>query len=190
MSSYRALWSTTTVLVSALTFVLAGAQLGWWAMVGSAAMLAALGAVLGLCWVEDRSRWRLAGECALWFGVAGVLLVGLPTALGDVALLVVLALGGASPPLVQCGVDLWVEHRQARPRDTRWLGDRDLERRWRRTSEELHDPRTTPALALRLVREREQLLDEMERRDPGKLEVRLVRAGWRGAGSDTEFGVE
>lgn len=115
MRTYRALWSTATLTLSALTFVLAGAQLGWWAMVGSAAMLAALGAALGLCWVDDRSRWRLAGECALWFGVAGVLLVGLPTALGDVALLAVLALGGASPPLVHCAVDLWMEHRQARP---------------------------------------------------------------------------
>jgi hypothetical protein len=56
--------------------------------------------------------------------------------------------------------------------------DRELERRWHRTAAQLRHPGTTPESALRLVHERQQILDELERRHPRRYAVRLDRPAW------------
>ncbi|MBB3043758.1 hypothetical protein [Nocardioides soli] len=184
MRAYRGIWATA-IAGSALAALLAGgARLGWWGVAGTLIGLAVLGGSLALSWVEGERRWRIAGSCASWLALTGLLLVGLPCALGGWGVLVLLGLAVSSPPLLERGAR-WLRGRSsAATSDTleRW-SIRDLERRWLRTSEQLRDRRTPPGVALQLVCERERLLDAIERSNPGEFAARLARSGWPSAGS-------
>jgi hypothetical protein len=181
MRAYRAIWGTSMVLATVVA-LFSYERLGLWNVVGASAMLAGLGAMFGLAWAAVEQRWRLIGRCTLWFAVSGLLLVGLPTVIGGWALLALPALGAGAPPLAQRALGLVNDRRPVRATSSpHRLTDADLRRRWRRTSEELHRPGTTAAAALRLVQERELLLDEIERRDPAAFETQLVQAGWHSA---------
>ncbi len=68
----------------------------------------------------------------------------------------------------------------------RQVSARDLERRWRRTTDQLGDRRTTVPAKLQVVCERERILDEIERRDPKAFAQQFARAGWRTPGSVPE----
>jgi hypothetical protein len=54
-----------------------------------------------------------------------------------------------------------------------------LARRWKYTTIAVHSSWRTPAELLLVVHEREQLLDELERRDPDAFRDWLVSSGWR-----------
>lgn len=184
MRAYRTVWSTVLVL-AVVAAVLGGVgRLGVWSMLGVVAAFAGVGVLFGLSWGDDGRCWWLARRCARWFAVGGVLLLCLPTSLGSWALLVLPLLGGSAPPLVEYAVARLGGGRSPEPGR---LSDRDLERRWLRTSDQLADRGTPAAAALRLVQERELLLDELERRDPAGFAARLVRAGWRGADSGADL---
>ncbi|MFC7493565.1 MULTISPECIES: hypothetical protein [unclassified Nocardioides] len=187
MRAYRGTWNALLAASAVFALFVGGPQLGWRGLLGAVLMLAGLGLMFGLSFAEGGQRWRFVGRCTAWFAVGGLLLAGLPHALGNAALLVLPLLGITSPPVVDRGLR-WLRKRSPPPAagDVVRLSDRDLERRWRQTSDQLHDRRTSPAAALQLVRERERLLDEMERRDPDGFATHLVRAGWRSAGSVVE----
>lgn len=187
MRIYRSVWTTTVVLAAVLALLVGGVRLGWLVVLGTSATLAGLGALAGLAWIEEERRARVTVHTAVWSGAATVLLLGLPSLLGGWALLVLAVLGAGCPPAV-AAVLRW--RRTRRPVPVVDVRDRpaepDLERRWRLTSQELRRPGLTPAVALRLVAERQWILDELERRDPEQFAQSLVRAGWRSAGSVSE----
>ncbi|MFC7497448.1 MULTISPECIES: hypothetical protein [unclassified Nocardioides] len=177
MSAYRRTWNVAVSVAALVALLGGGAQLGWWALTVSVGMIAGLGAAFGWSWEDRGPRRRIAGLCARWFGVIGLLLVGLPNAIGGWAMPVLLMLGLSAPRLLQ-RVTPWLHSRWPTllAGELAELSDRDLERRWRRTSERLNDAHTTPAMALDLVRERQGLLDELERRHPDDFAARVVRA--------------
>lgn len=59
--------------------------------------------------------------------------------------------------------------------DERQLSERDLVRRWVRTSAQLRHPGTTSEAALDLVEARARIIDELERRDPQGYAAHLPR---------------
>lgn len=184
MRAYRATWCTVLAVVAVPALLAAGLTLGWLAILATSGMLAALGAVVGLGWADGPARWRFVCASAALFGLLDTLLLGLPTVLGGWAVLVILVLAATSPPVLGSVARAYWRWCPGEP--TSRLGrvsNRDLERRWRRTSDELHRHSLAPADALRLVQEREVLLDEIDRRDQARFEQRLVSAGWHGAGS-------
>lgn len=61
--------------------------------------------------------------------------------------------------------------------DERSLTERELVRRWVRTSAQLRHPGTTPEAALRLVEARVRIIDELKRRDPQGYAAHLPRIG-------------
>ena len=182
MRTYRSLWTTTVVLATLLALLVGGSRLGWAVLLGTSATLATLGGLAGFTWIEGERRTRATMTTACWFGTAAVLLLGLPSVLGGWALLVLTVFGAGCPPAVQAVVKLARDRRPApvsAPPDH--LSERELERRWRQTTDQLRNPTLATAAALRLVVERQWLLDEIERRDPELFAARLVRAGWRAA---------
>lgn len=182
MRTYRSLWTTTVVLVALLALLVGGSRLGWAVLLGTSATLAALGGLAGFTWIEGERRTRATVTTAGWFGTAAVLLLGLPSVLGGWALLLLTLFGAGCPPAVQALVTLVRRRRPApvsAPPDH--LSERELERRWRQTTDQLRDPALAAGAALRIVVERQWLLDEIERRDPELFAARLVRAGWRAA---------
>ncbi len=158
-------------VAAAVALVAGGADLGWPRMLGAVGAITLLGASSGLTWVEDRERrWRLVRRLAAWFGVSATLLLGLPPVLGAWTLLVVPLLGVLSPEALG-----WVRRTAA----VRQPPERDLDRRWRWTTQQLAARRADPGAVLALVEERARLLDELERRDPEGFDEMLVRSGWR-----------
>jgi hypothetical protein len=185
MRTYRRLWAAVTTVLALVAFTLGGLDLGWVPLVGSTLALAAMGGLMGFSWIDDgQHHWHLVGMCAFWSGVGSALLLGLPSAMGSWSLLVIAVLGAACPPAVDLTARSYRAWRPVPPAEhPEALSDRDLERRWRCTSDQLHHGNLTPAATLALVQERAHLLDELERRDPDQFEGRLVRAGWRSTGS-------
>lgn len=187
MRAYRALWGTVLALAAVSALCVGGATLGWLALLGTSALLAVLGAVVGFGWTEGRFDWRTIRTSAGWFGLMGILAMGLPTLLGGWTLLALLGLAATSPQVLEA---VSRAHQRRRPALTgehaERMTERELERRWHRTSAELHRRSLPAAEALRIVQERQLLLDEMERRDPEGFERQLVRAGWHSSGSTVE----
>ncbi|WP_395695134.1 hypothetical protein [Nocardioides sp.] len=181
MRAYRTGWRALVLVLAVGAGLVGVGDVGWLATVGTSVAFACLGALFGFSWIEEPGhRPRVMAECAVWFGVAGLLIVGLPPVVGAWSLPVLLVIGVSCPPLLQLGLDQW---RKAHPVVATdhpvELSDRDLVRRWRQTTEELSDRSVPPATALRLVEERSSLLDELERRDPAKFADWLARSGWR-----------
>lgn len=188
MGTYRALWGTVVVLTTMLALGVGGPEVGWDGLVFACVMTAMTGASFALALAEPPGQWRIVRVTALWSTVGAILVVGLPQVFGAWVLLVLLVLGGTAPPVVRRARELgrrtwgvWPTDRPDR------LTDRDLEQRWSQTAEDLRSPTTRPVAALRLVQERELLLDEIERRDPAGFAMALVRAGWRGADSSADL---
>lgn len=182
MRIYRSVWDMTVALVALLALVVGGTHLGWLVLLGTCAALAFLGGLTGFTWVEGERRAAATVSTAGWFGTAALLLLGLPAILGGWVLLVLAAIAASCPPAVRAVVKLVRGRRPApvsAPPDH--LSERELERRWRQTSEQLRAPALAAGAALRIVVERQWLLDEIERRDPELFSARLVRAGWRAA---------
>lgn len=188
MRTYGGVWRTMASILALGALVAGGLDLGWPAMIGSVAVLSVLGGLLGLAWADrPGDRWRAMLRNAAWFGGAGVLLVGLPSLVGAWSFLVV-ALGAVTaPPLVGLVVRRVRDRLPVNAPDrAERLSEQDLVRRWQRTTAQLRHPATSPATALKLVQEREILLDDLERRDPDAFAHLLVRAGWRSNGSVVE----
>jgi len=182
MRIYRSVWNTTVALVALLALVAGGTHLGWLVLLGTCAALAFLGGLTGFTWVEGERRAAATLSTAGWFGTAALLLLGLPSVIGGWVLLVLAGIAASCPPAVQALVKLTRDRRPApvgAPPDH--LSERDLERRWRQTTEQVRNPGLAASATLRLVVERQWLLDELERRDPELFSARLVRAGWRAA---------
>ena len=188
MGIYRASWGTLVVLATLLALYAGGPEVGWDALILACAMTALTGATFALAWAEPRRLRRTVCAAAFWSTLGAVLAVGLPQVFGAWALVPLLGLGATAPPVVRRARDLRRRTWGVWPTDhPERLADRDLQERWRRTGQELRSPTTRPTAALRLVQERELLLDEIERRDPAGFAATLVRAGWRGADSAADL---
>jgi hypothetical protein len=185
MRTYRRLWAAVTTLVALFAFTVGGIDLGWVPLVGSTLALTVMGGLMGFSWIDDgQHHWHLVGQCAFWSGIGSALLLGLPSVIGPWSLLTIAVLGTACPPAVEYAQRSYRAWRPVPPSDhPEAMSDRDLERRWRCTSDLLRHGHLTPAATVTLVQERARLLDELERRDPDEFEGRLVRAGWRSTGS-------
>lgn len=180
MRAYRSIWCTTVLLLAVVSGIVGLAQVGPMATLGTSLAFAALGALFGFSWIEEPARRpRAMGECALWFGVAGLLIIGLPPIVGPWSLPVLLLIGLSCPMLAQAALSAYRTTHPIAPTDEPdQLSDRDLARRWRWTTAEL-SASTEAAAVARLVEERSALLDELERRDPERFAEWLVRTGWR-----------
>ncbi|MCB0895071.1 MAG: hypothetical protein H6529_15870 [Nocardioides sp.] len=181
MRAYRSVWRSVVLLVAVAAGIIGIAGVGWLATLGTSAAFACLGALFGFSWVEEpRLRPRAMVECTLWFGVAGLLIIGLPPVVGAWTLPLLILVGVSCPPLLDLAL---ASYRKAHPVAEAdvpgMLSDRDLARRWRWTTDALQDRSTPVASALLLVQERSALLDELERRDPDRFAEWLVRSGWR-----------
>lgn len=181
MRGYRSTWAALVVLLGSGSFVLAGAVVGWPVTIATPLGSAALGAMIAFSFVEDAgARGRAMTRWALWFGVATILVIGLPLVLQAWSALVLVLLAGGAPDLVEF---LGRTYRRSRPglaaQHPEQLSTDELARRWRQTSAELLDRGTSTAHSLELVEERARMLDEIERRDPQSFERWLVHSGWR-----------
>jgi len=179
MRAYQATWRAVMGLLAAVSLVAGLAEVGWPTVLGATAAFAALGALTGFSWVEDPARrGRAMTEGALWFGAAGLLIVGLPPTVGPWTVPILVLVGAACPALVEAGLATYRKAHPGPPADhPEALAERDLERRWRQTTDELRSA-ASPSMKLRLVQERAQLLEELERRDPARFSAWLVRTGW------------
>lgn len=180
MTTYRHAWQVLVVLVGAVSVFAAGTVTGWVTTIVTTSAFALLGAMFGFSWVEDpRRRRRAVTRGAVWFAIGTVLVLGLPVVLGAWSILVLLLLAVGSPDLLGLAARAL---RSVSPgpaaEPPQRLSDRDLERRWKRTTDQVQGRSLSPAARLRLVEERSMLLDELERRDPRQFERWLVRAGW------------
>ena len=146
MRAYRSAWRLLVLVVAVVAGVIGAESVGWLATGGTSLAFACLGALFGFSWVEDaRLRPRVMAECALWFGVAGLLIIGLPPVVGAWTLPVLLVAGLTCPPLLELGLSSYRKaHPVARSDNPETLSDRDLARRWRQTTDELQS-RTLPA---------------------------------------------
>lgn len=188
MRTWRATWGAAVTLTALLALGPGVATVGWMAMLAASGMLALVGALLGLAWVTREDPWRPVRAGAIGFGLYGLLLLGLPAAIGGWTLIVIALLVVTSPAIMLRAMRVY---RRRRPMPTtvhpERLSDHELASRWRRTSDELRLPAAAPAAVLRVVQEREVLLAEMERRNPELFAHMLVRAGWRDADSAADW---
>lgn len=180
MRAYRSIWCTTVLLLAAVAGLAGVRVVGAAATLGTSLAFAGLGALFGFSWIEEPARRpRAMTECALWFGVSGLLVIGLPPVVGSWSLPVLILVGVSCPVLVQLAL---ATYRRAHPvvvaDDPARLTDRDLARRWRSSTTEIGGC-SDPDTVARLVEERSGLLDELERRDPERFADWLVRSGWR-----------
>lgn len=181
MRGYRTAWRFLVLLVTLAAALVGIVGVGWLATIGTSVAFACLGALFGFSWIEEPGpRTRLVAQCALWFGVAGLLVIGLPPVVGPWSLPVLLVVGLSCPPLVELALGRWRVDRPATAPvdDPSRLSDRDLARRWRWTTERLDEHHVPPGTRLRLAQERGLLLDELERRDPVRFADWLARTGW------------
>ena len=186
MTRYRNCWLTATALVctigiyaAVLTWTTAGVltTFAYSAVVGSALT----GAVQR---EEVRRRWRQVVWRGAAIGAAVVGMLGIAFLLDGVALLVLLLVLGSSPPIVRGAVRL-LRQRQGTTRTTRTaprgatsaLSDVELCLAWCRSYAELQQPQS-PTSRLRVVQERQQYLDELERRNRAGL------LAWLAAGAE------
>lgn len=187
MGGHRVIWRVVLALTAVPALCAGGARLGWLALLGTSAVLAVLGAVIGFGCSEGRPAWRPIRTGAASFGLAGILVLGLPTLLGGWTLPVLLGLAATAPPVRErIARASWRQRPSPADDDAGRLTDRELERGWHRTSAELRRRSLPPAEVLRVVQRRQRLLEEMERRDPEAFERQLVRDGWRSSGSTVE----
>ncbi|GAW50899.1 MULTISPECIES: hypothetical protein [unclassified Nocardioides] len=178
MRTYRAAWTWTLALLVTVSAVAGWVGVGAAPLLGAVVTLTCLGVVFGLTWTEPMEhRLRLSLTCGGWFAVVAVLIVGLPALLDVWALLVLVAVGAGTPVLVEAALSTVPSRRPVRPVDrAECLSDRDLARRWRTSQDEIRRRGCPPATVLRLVQERAQLLDEIQRRDPGGFDAWARRA--------------
>jgi hypothetical protein len=179
--AYRNAWQASVAVLTAVALVAAGSSIGWPALLCAVGAVAVGGATCGFAWVDEPPRRsRAIGYLAVSFAVAGVLVLGLPTLLGSWSVLVLAALLTSSPLVVEWLVGRRrLRHQVRTPEQARSLRERDLELRWLRTSRDVRERGADVVAVLALVQERALLLDELERRDPERLDDLLVRAGWR-----------
>lgn len=181
MEVYRSVWNTIVAVLAPIAFVAAARTTGWFTPVVVTVAMTSVGALFGFVWNEDPLvRRRTTLRVAVWFGMSGLLLVGLTPVLQQWGLLILLVLGGTSPDLLERCLVLYDarRHRGADP-GLEELTYRELERRWRTTTWRVRSTALPVRDRLELVSQRGRLLDELERRDPDRFEGYLVRAGWR-----------
>jgi hypothetical protein len=179
MRTYGTCWGAAVALAAVPALYVGGVALGWLALLGTSCMLAVLGAVVSLGWTDGELRWRVVWRSAALFGLLDILLLGLPASMGVWGLLVLALLVATCPPVVASAARTYRQWCPSpTPSDVQHLSDRDLQRRWHCTADDLRRTSVDPAAALRLVQERELLLAEIERRDPELFARRLARSGW------------
>lgn len=173
MRTYRGAWLLAVTALALVALAGALATVGIVVVVVMAVFMSVCGAVFGQIWFDEPSaRRRATGRFAVWWGVGGVLITGLPGLVGPWTLPVLVAVGLSSPALLGPGLRLVCARRPARRPER--LSDRALARRWMRTTDEVRSSSTSPEHVLELVEERERLLDEAERRDPTGFAERIA----------------
>jgi len=182
MRGYRNGWTVVVTVLSAIAFDAAVGTTGWVPAVVVLVGMASVGGLFGLVWYDEEpeARRRITVRFALWFGAGSILLVGFTPVIYQWVVLLLLALGGSAPDLVERCLGWRAAHRPPAPLlalDD--LSYRELERRWRTTTSQVRSKSIPAQEVAALVAQRGRLLDELERRDPARFEVSLVRAGWR-----------
>jgi hypothetical protein len=180
MRAYRTLWWTAVAVLATASLAAGGLTIGWAPVLGSTAMLACVGAAIAVSYVDDpRRRRRAIIGCAGWAALSCLMFLGLTILIDYWSLLILGAFAAAYPRLVEHVIR---GYRAGRPlrlaAPPECLSDHDLNRRWRRSTQELRDRSSKLADVLRLVEERARLIDELERRDPDGFHELLVRSHW------------
>ena len=183
MRGYAACWRACVVTITGLAAAIAWLVESPWLLLAEVLVIGTLGFAFGLGWEEDPDRtWPSGRAWAVRGLVVAVLLTGLPPALGQWSLLVILVLGVTHPTLVRAlGRRLWPWRARSPGSAGGELADlstEQLEHRWRYTSMAM---RTSwrPDETLALVEDRQRLLDEIERRDPENFSAWLSGRGGR-----------
>ena len=168
MRTYRTCWTSVAVLAGTVAVVAAVPVTGWGAVVAITVAIGVLGFMFGLAWsADERHWWRPAWQGAAYFALGGVLIIGLPPAIGAWSILALALIGGSTPLAVDHLVRAWRTWRPVEPTEhPQHLSDRDLARRWRSSYDEMGRRDCPATTVLQLVQERSILLDEIERRDP------------------------
>lgn len=167
---YELGWSAAVLLAVTVGSAATILVNGWTVLLTEAVGMTLTGVLSGAC-LETRPGgwWSLVRTWGLGTGATTVALVGLSEVVGPASLPVVLA-GWATHPLVV----RWVIGRLRRDERVGGtvdaLSDDELEHRWRRTGAVVRSSWSTPAEAARLVEVRASILDELERRDPDRVE--------------------
>ncbi|WP_345527701.1 hypothetical protein [Nocardioides endophyticus] len=181
MRTYRTCWGFTAILVTAVAVVAAVPSVGVGPLLAETVALAILGLTFGVAWSVDGQRWwRPARQGATWFALGGILVIGLPEAIGAWSIPVLVLIGSSAPVVVEQANRYWRARRPVKATDhPEKLSDRDLMRRWRSSYDEMRRQGCPATDVLRLVQERSLLLDEVERRDPAGFEQWLERVAPR-----------
>jgi hypothetical protein len=183
MRWYRACWVAAVWMVVGPSIVLGCLSVGWGLVAAQVVAVGVFGAAFGAAWEEGSGRqWRVARTWAAWSASTAVVLTGLPVVIGSWSLLVLVGLGVLSPPVVGAARQrLQGRGRGAPARSPAQCGDDELTRRWRATSRGVRSTWLTAEQRVALAAERQDLLDELERRDPAAFQDWLAREGWREA---------
>jgi len=183
MRTYRACWMAAVVVTTGVSVVVASLVESPWLLLAEVVTIGTLGLAFGASWEEDPARrWASARVWGVRALVSAAWLTGLPPVVGAWSFVVLPGLGATHPAVVQAA-----ESRLRGRRDTSGggdlsgLSDEELARRWRSSSSAVGSSWRTPVEVLSIVQERQQLLDEMERRDPQGFSLWLVSRGWRQA---------
>ena len=170
------------VLAVGVSTVVAVLEDGWALVLVQAVVVGGFGAAFGATWEDaPERRRRTARAWAVRCAAAALLLTGLPHVIGGWSLLVLVVIGLVSPEVVAAGLGRLRKGRSPRPSApaASRLPDEELARRWRTTSRGVRSTWLPVPERAALAAERQQLLDELERRDPVGFQEWLAREGWR-----------
>jgi hypothetical protein len=160
--------------------VLGCLSVGWGLVTAQVVAVGVFGAAFGSAWEEDTERrWRVARTWAAWCASTAVVLTGLPVLVGSWSLLVLVGLGLLSPPVIGAAGQRLQRRGGVAVRSPGECGDDELARRWRTTSRGVRSTWLTAEQRVALAAERQDLLDELERRDPAGFQAWLAHEGWR-----------
>ncbi|NUR97266.1 MAG: hypothetical protein HOV67_18655 [Kribbellaceae bacterium] len=186
LAVYATIWRVVCGLIGVVSGVVAGLVLPTEAFVPIILLLVVAGATAAIGYEEDGAhhwtRLRTVGT-ALAASGAAVVVIGLTATFGPGVLALALVLAAASPPAVR-----WYVARlgSAPAVDVPGVAQSaELCRAWHDSFKELQQART-PAERMRVVEQRQQYLDELERLDPEGLQAWLESAA-SAAGDPGQF---
>jgi hypothetical protein len=178
VETYRVAWGVTAAAVTSVAVLYDVATGGLLRLVVMALLVAAFGTLLGLLVAEGRAdRWWWARRTAAWTATAAVATDAVVATGGALGLLVAAVLVVASPAaigLASRSVLAWSSRGPSGPVTV--AAERDLMRRWDRTTAEVRLDSTSADRRMLLAEERRRLLDEMQRRDPAYFDDWIVTA--------------
>ncbi|MDI6911172.1 hypothetical protein [Nocardioides sp.] len=188
MRRYRAGWNGVGMVLVTVGIAAGSVAIGWVPLAGITACLAVLGAAFGVAWVEPDGDRRAAATAGARYGAAAAaILAGFPALIdGWTALVLIVTTLTAPPILEQLQRSLRGGSAPGAVVDPTRLSERDLAERWRSSYDEMHRADASPQELLDVIAERGRLLDELERRDPGRFRAWLAETAETEPGSGAQ----